>query len=44
MLAWEFGHSSGADSGELWRIWDCHFRKINLEWVLLMRIAVRMWF
>lgn len=29
------------DCRELWRIWGSHFRKIHLEWVLLMRIAVR---
>ena len=32
---------SSADSREGWKIWGCHFRKINLECVLLMRTAVR---
>ena len=30
-----------ADSREGWKIWGCHFRKINLECVLLMRTALR---
>ena len=30
-----------ADRREGWKIWGCHFRKINLECVLLMRTAVR---
>lgn len=38
--AGEFGLSS-ADSKELWRILGSHFRKIDLESVLLMRTAVR---